>query len=100
MKKLRLKIIMILCLVSVGLLVYSWIQNSYQVDFFISKNMHYHNRIIAGIEMSNDIDSVKVQAINLIENIDDRTWENNDRAIKVAKSQTAIILIFLVLLGI
>jgi hypothetical protein len=83
---------------------FSWtlwqIQNSYQVDFFISKNMHYHNRIIAGIEMSNDIDSVKVQAINLIENIDDRTWENNDRAIKVAKSQTAIILIFLVLLGI
>jgi hypothetical protein len=66
MRNLRLKILLILSLISTGLLIYSWIQNSYQVDFFITKNIHYHNRMIQGIKDSNDIDSVKAKAIQII----------------------------------
>lgn len=86
MKNIRLKILLIICLLMSGLVVYSWIQNSYQIDFLITKNNHYHNRMIQGIKESQDIDYVKLQAIQIIEAISENTNVKNERAIKVSKT--------------
>ena len=60
MGNVQLKILLILSFISSGLLIYSWIQNSYQIDIAATKNLHFRNQMIQGIKDTNDIDSVKV----------------------------------------
>ncbi|MPQ49242.1 hypothetical protein GCQ56_19755 [Marinifilum sp. N1E240] len=99
MKNLRLKILLVLCLCSIGLVMYSWIQNSYQIDLFITKNQHYYNRIIQGIKESNDIDSVKIQAIQIIEGIDNNKFNKSKRAIRASKAQAVVMFMILIIIA-
>ena len=95
MRNLRLKILFVLILTSLGLVIYALIMNTKQVDFFITKNLHYHSRILHGLEDINNADSIKAQVIPLIENLDNSRIENNDKAIKVLKTLGLIVIMIL-----
>lgn len=82
-----------------GLLVYSWMLNTYQIEFAVTKNQHYHNRIIQDIKDSNDIDSVKIQAIKFMEGIHNHKVRKNNRAILESKVQALTIFLLLILLA-
>ncbi len=97
MKDLRLKILLILSLVSTGMIVYSWIQNSYQIDYFATKNRHLRNQMIQELKATNDIDSVKVKAIQIVENIGQNANKDSKRAIKESKIQIGIICLLLII---
>jgi len=85
MNKRIINLILITNLIVTVFIIYTWIQNFYQVDFFITKNIHYHSRIIEGIKDSDDVEFVKKQAISMIESFDQITIEKNDKAIKISR---------------
>jgi hypothetical protein len=64
---------------------YTWVLNLYQIDILISKNNHLTNRIIAGMEDSNDIEYIRNQAISILEIRNERINELNEKAIMEAK---------------
>ncbi len=96
MKNLRLKILLLLSLLSTGLIVYSWIQNTYQIDFFATKNRHLRIQMIQELKENNDIDSVKVKAIQIVENIGQNANKDSKRAIKESKIQIGIFCLLLI----
>lgn len=98
MRNIRLKILGVLILTTLGLIVCVWLINAKQVDFFITKNLHYHSRILHGLEEINDADSIKAQVIPLIENLDELRYENNDKAIVELKIQSSIVILLMIIL--
>jgi len=97
MSNLRLKMLLILNLITTGLLIYSWIQNSYQIDFAATKNRHLRNQLIQGIKNTNDIDSVKFKAIQIVEGIGQKEINDNNRAMKESNIQIGIFCLLLMI---
>ena len=97
MGNIRHKMLLILSLISTGLLIYSWIQNSYQIDFAATKNRHLRNQMIQELKETNDIDSVKIKAIQIVENIGHKTNNDNNRAIIESKIQIGIFCLLLMI---
>jgi hypothetical protein len=95
MKNLRLKILLILSLISIGMIIYSWIQNSYQIDFFATKNHHIRALMIYDMQQSNNIDSVKNKALEIVNLNDKIKISDSNRAIKESK---VLVYLFLTLL--
>ncbi len=95
MKNFRLKTILIFSLVCTGLLVYSLIQNSHQIDFAATKNLHYQGCMIQEINKCNDIDSVKILAIQHIERFGKSNQNDSNREIKVSGILIGIIILIL-----
>lgn len=88
---------MFLSLLSTGLIVYSWIQNTYQIDYFATKNRHLRNQMIQELKETNDIDSVKFKAIKIVENIGQKANKDSKRAIKESKVQIGIFCLLLII---
>jgi hypothetical protein len=79
------------------LIVYSWIQNTYQIDYFATKNRHLRNQMIQELKETNDIDSVKVMAIQIVGNIGQKANMDSKRAIKESKIQIGIFCLLLII---
>ena len=58
-----------LLLLSLTFTVFAWIENTYQIDFLISKSDHYLNRWRSDIETSQDTEHLREKALEYLDSV-------------------------------
>jgi hypothetical protein len=72
LNNLRLKISLILIIISTGLTTWAWLENTGQLDILITHDIHYFNRWEEDFKTTEDIERLRTKSLELIETLNYR----------------------------